>query len=321
MIADMKKIVGLIICLAATYGLGRVYYHVTDGFVEKNIHYERAADPKYEIAVSPEKMGEIKEILSSPFYYLGKGCQSYVFEDKTHRYVIKFLKYQRYRPHNALSYFTFIPWIARQVEERTEKKLSKIDNVYRSWKTSLVMAPDETGVLYVHLNKTKEFDRPLIIYDKIGLKHEIDLNAVEFLLQRKAQLLTTYLTNLVNEKREEEVLSFLQNMIDQMVDGFKRGISDNDYALLQNTGVADGHAVYIDVGQIIYNPIVRDPKVYGKELFNKTYKFRQWLRDLSPVVADQFDGMVAEAVGPDFYTMPPYVNKSNMGDLPNLFEE
>lgn len=315
----MKKIVTIFAIALALYGLGRVYYRVTDGFLLQNIEYTKEPNPLYTVEISPEKMDSIKKILDAPFYYLGKGCQSYVFEDKTQTYVIKFLKYQRYRPTNFLYNFDFIPWVDSYCKARTEKKLNKVDSVYRSWKTALVLAPEETGVLFIHLNKEPLFEHRLIVYDKLGLQHAIDLNAVEFLVQKKAQMLVPYLENLISGNQIKKAELFLQGMLDRIVSGFSRGISDNDYALLQNTGVSRDQAVYIDVGQIIYNPAVADPAVYRKELFNKTYKFSVWLKEQSPQLAESFEKMLVEIIGPDFYTMPPYINKSDMGDIPNLF--
>lgn len=315
----MKKIITLIVIALGLYGLGRVYYNVTDGFLLQNIAHAKNYDPRYDIELTAAQIDQVKGILKTPFYYLGKGCQSYVFEDVTKTYVIKFLKYQRYRTKTLLTNFDFIPWVDRYCKTRADRKLAKIDNVYRSWKTALVMAPEETGVLFVHLNKEVLFDQPLTIYDKVGMKHEIDLNVVEFLIQKKAQLLQPYLKKLVANNQLDQAKTFLDGMLARILSGFQRGISDNDYALIQNTGVSQDQAVYIDVGQIIYNPLVKDPAVYRKELFNKTYKFSVWLKELSPALADHFQERLVEIIGPDFYTMPPYVNKSNMGDIPNLF--
>jgi hypothetical protein len=320
MILLMKKIGIITLILLALYGLGRVYYRVTDGFMIQNIEYTKAADPRYSVVVPPEHLASVKEILSTPFYYLGKGCQSYVFEDKSKTYVIKFLKYQRYRPTNFLYNFDFIPWVSSYCEARTARKLEKVHNVYQSWKTALVMAPEETGVLFIHLNKEHIFDRTLTVYDKMGLEHQIDLNSVEFLLQKKAQMIQPYLENLIRTGQTAKAEAFLKGMLDRIVSGFQRGISDNDYALLQNTGVSDDKAVYIDVGQIIYNPAVKDPSVYKRELFNKTYKFSVWLNGASPELGRKFKGMLVDIIGVEYDSLPPYESKSDMGDLPNLFQ-
>ena len=319
MISFMKKIGIITLILLSLYGLGRVYYRVTDGFMLQNIEYAKEADSRYSIVVAPEQLASVKEILSAPFYYLGKGCQSYVFEDKSGTYVIKFLKYQRYRPTNFLYNFDFIPWVREYCKERTAKKIGKVHNVYQSWKAALVLAPEETGVLFIHLNKEPIFENPFIVYDKMGLQHEIDLNSVEFLLQKKAQMIQPYLENLIRTGQLGKAETFLKGMLDRIVDGFQRGISDNDYALLQNTGVSDDKAVYIDVGQIIYNPSVKDPAVYKRELFNKTYKFSVWLNGASPELGRQFKTMLVERIGVDYDAMPPYESKSDMGELPNLF--
>jgi hypothetical protein len=73
------------------------------------------------------------------------------------------------------------------------------------------------------------------------------------------------------------------------------------------------------VGQIIYNPVVKDPSVYKRELFNKTYKFSVWLNGASPELGRKFKEMLVEIIGVEYDSIPPYESKSDMGDLPNLF--
>src|ERR1700704_4131205 len=88
----------------AIYGAGRLYYQVTGGFTEGNIFYDLPFDPRFEM--KSKETVNLDFLLSKKFHYLGKGCQSYVFEREGGEYVIKFFKYQRFRPQEWLKLFS-----------------------------------------------------------------------------------------------------------------------------------------------------------------------------------------------------------------------
>src|ERR1700722_15254629 len=96
---NVKRLIILLVAIAAIYGSGRLYYKVTAGFVESNIKYDLPYNPKWELSdLDCDGQKELNTILSQDYYYLGKGCQSYVFSSQDDQYVIKFFKYQRFRP-------------------------------------------------------------------------------------------------------------------------------------------------------------------------------------------------------------------------------
>ena len=114
------------------------------------------------------------------------------------------------------------------------------------------------------------------------------------------------LKELVDNQELDQAKHLLKLLLDQMLSEFKRGLADHDYALIQNTGVLDGYPIHIDVGQFIYEEDLKNPEVYHQSLFNKTYKFRIWLRSLSPSLADYFDQELESIIGPKMHSMTPY---------------
>src|SRR5271156_5010255 len=98
----MRKIASRLIFLTlfvlSLYGLGRLYFRLTGGFTIANISSDFSFQPQWEVRPLLEgEQAEFDKATSQPFYYLGKGCQSYVFASQDGKYVIKFFKYQRYR--------------------------------------------------------------------------------------------------------------------------------------------------------------------------------------------------------------------------------
>lgn len=304
--------------VAILYGIGRLYYAMTDGFLVSNITYDLPYDARWEIpSLLPEEKQSLKVALNQPYHYLGKGCQSYVFASEDGQYVLKFFKYQRLLPQEWLRYFSFIPFMEQYRLAKIKKKKKKLENVLTSWKIAYEYLQPETGVVYIHLNKSSIFEHELLIYDKMGFKHQIDLNTVEFLLQKRAEMLCPTLENLMAQGNQTKAEAILANLVRMLVFENSRGFADNDHALMQNTGVLAEQPVHIDVGQFIRNPIVKDPEVYQQEIFNKTYKFRLWLRKQYPILADYLDRQLEEVIGEKFWDMKPIFYTADMARIPN----
>jgi hypothetical protein len=315
----MKKIFLALILVVALYGTGRLYYAFTGGFTISNVTSDLSYDPRWEMPVpSPENQKILDKALNQPYTYLGKGCQSYVFESQDGKYVLKFFKYQRFRPQAWLNMFTFIPQVREYQEEKAVKKKESLDNIFRSWKIAYLQLPKESGLLFVQLNKKQESDpKYLKIKDKLGFSHRVDLNRMEFLLQKKAILLADQIKDWMEKGKEKKAVHLIDQLIAMLISEYEKGIADNDHALMQNTGVIDGHPVHIDVGQFVRNDTVIAPKVYKQEIYDKTYLLHVWLKENYPPLADYLTTRLVDLIGVDYYYMAPYVHKGNVGKIPN----
>lgn len=300
----------LIACalLLLGYGTGRLYYRITDGFTTGNIRSDLPYNHAWAIA---SKKGEEKEkldaILSQSFQYIGKGCQSYVFLSADGNYVLKFVKYQRFTPQAWLDIFEAVPVINTIRLQKIEKKQKKLDMLFTSWKTAYENLSTETGLVYVHLNKTKEFGKSLLIFDKMGFKHQINLDETEFLVQKKAAMLCPSIDAYMKENHEQKAVALIDNLLALILFEYARGLADNDHALMQNTGVLEGKPIHIDVGQFVKNEEVKKSEVSKQELYSKTFKFRKWLEKRYPSLASHLEKRLIEVIGSDYYTLKPQV--------------
>ena len=300
----LKVVVWLCLVIAASYGLGRLYFEVTGGFLPSNIASDFPNNPRWDTRpLAASEKQEVVAVLSQPYTYLGKGCQSYVFLSQDGQYVLKFLKYQRFRPQFYLEWFSPIPFVDNIRQEKIEKKRHKLDDLFSSWKIAFNELPKETGLVYVHLNKTKDLQATLTIYDKIGLKYELNIDDFEFLIQKRATMLCPQLDSMMAAGDVDGAKGLLSRLLQMIVSEYHRGLADNDHALMQNTGVQDGEPVHVDVGQFVYNEAMRDPNNYNQELFNKMYKFRLWLREKYPELLSYLDAELYKEMGDVFYKL------------------
>lgn len=113
----------------------------------------------------------------------------------------------------------------------------------------------------------------------MGLRHELNIDDYEFMIQKKAQLLCPTLQQMMINGQVDEAKVLLDDLLSLVNAEYRRGLADNDHALMQNTGVAQGRPVHIDVGQFVFNPAIKEPSLFHQELFTKTHKFKMWLRE------------------------------------------
>jgi hypothetical protein len=308
--APRKKFLFLLLSTIALisifYGVGRLYYRLTDGFLISNISSANEYDPRWETRpLTEEEINTIQDVMKQPFHYLGKGCQSYVFASQDDKYVLKFFKYQRLRPQQWLEYLSFIPGVEQYRQNKIAIKRRKMEVFFNSWKIAFDKAPEETGIIYVHLNKTKQLNTQLTIFDKMGFQHVLNLDDFEFMIQKKASMLCSVIDDYMSSGRLAQAEVMLESLVARIVSEYKRGIADNDHALMQNTGVVEGVPVHIDVGQFVFQESVANPEFYTQELFTKTYKFRLWLKQKHPELAENFDAYLKNIIGDQFDTMKP----------------
>ncbi len=288
------------------YGLGRLYFHYTAGFTISNISSDFAYQPDWEVApLNDRESAEVSSALAQPYNYLGKGCQSYVFLSQDGQYVVKFFKYQRYRLQPWLRYFPPLPAMVQYRAEKKEKKWQKLNGFVKSWKVACDHLKNETGLVYVHLNKTHHLLTHLVIYDKMGKEHRVNLDDMEFCIQRHARMLCDVLLDYKKQQDDASARLLIDQLLALILSEYQRGLADKDHALMQNTGVVQNCPIHIDVGQFVKSEEIKDPAKYKQELFTKTYRFKQWLAKHYPEMFQYLDGQLQEIIGPDYATMQP----------------
>lgn len=300
----LHKLIPLILISLVLYGAGRLYFQVTGGFAISNISSDFAYNPRWEThPLGADEKLLLDKALSQKYTYLGKGCQSYVFSSADGEYVIKFFKYQRYRFPFWLEPIVSLPIFQNYKQQKLAKKETKRDIFFESWRVAFDELKNETGIVYVHLNKTKDLNKEILIKDKIGMEHKVNLDDFEFLVQRKATMLCPTIEKLMQAGKSGDAKDLLSRLVAVIYSEYTRGFADHDHALMQNTGVYAGQPIHIDVGQFAKDDKVKDPAIYKQEIFNKTYKFRIWLEDTYPDLLKHLDKQLQEALGDDFYTL------------------
>lgn len=300
------RFVFLLLIIAIAYGSSRLYFSLTDGFQLQNIESDFAYQKDWEVHPLDLKEQEVvNAALEQPYYYLAKGCQAYAFVSEDGHYVLKFFKYQRYRLQPWLEYFPPLPAIVKYREEKKAKKWQKLDGFVKSWKIVFDYLKNETGLLFVHLNKTQHLNKQLTIFDKLGFEYQVQLDQMEFCIQKRAIMLCDVLLNHQKNNELQQAKILIDRLLQLILSEYARGLADNDHALMQNTGVVDGFPIHIDVGQFTQNSHIKNPAIYHQELFTKTFKFKVWLDSHYPELKKYLDQQLELIIGPNYMLMQP----------------
>lgn len=268
----------LFLILASLAGVERLSHFLTDDFGYANITSSLPYHAEWDVSLSDHEMEEAKEILAQPYTYLASGSQSYVFLSSDGKYVLKFFKHKRWR---LSPLFEFLPLPPKLDEKRARWKKKKNETVHATFGsclTSFKTFKKETGTLFVHLNKTP-LNQTIVLRDRIGFKHHIELSDVEFVLQKRAIPTDVYLLSLKERGKAEEAEKALTSLLELTHQRAQKGYSDKDPHLIRNFGFINDEAVEIDIGGFHHDP-KKDLKYYRtQEISRIERKLLPWLEE------------------------------------------
>lgn len=257
--------------------------------LQKQITLVQEVDPCWNVAATPEKIKEINDIFSQPFHFIGEGkqCTAYVSQDG--KYCLKFLLQKpltvKPRFDNLPNIFPFTLVKSYKTTMRDDRKL----DLFYAFMISYYTAPEQTGVLYVHLTPTDNlFTKPFIIDEKYNPVY-IDTDSTQFILQKCAKLVKPTLIDLMCKGNVVEAQERIDQVLMLLFEAAKKGIIDADPSLIRNNniGFLADRAIYIDTGKL---RLVKDEltrKDFVKDL-KRLKPFYKWLQAYYPELAEHF---------------------------------
>lgn len=288
----MNKFLSFIIALVFLSGIIWGYLKISDGFSIKEMSSSLKVDPSREIApLSEEKKGQLQKILSQKFRYLGKGCQFYVFEGEDQSHVIKFLKHKHLRPLTWLQEIPMPQNLRKYCFQKIAKRDARIKNLFSSCKLAYEEMPEETQILYLHLNKVPSFERSVVIVDKLGIHHQIEIDDYEFVIQKKARRVSDVFQELLDNGQEKLAREKTQQLIQLVLHRCQKGIRDRDRSFVQNVAFhpQDEKALFIDIGQFYKDETILEEKEQNKDLKKRLENLRYWTEANFPELTQYID--------------------------------
>lgn len=267
----------------------------TSGFRVHKVASTLSPRADWEIApLSSEQRSEIGQILSQPFHFLGNGGQCYAFISEDGQSVLKLFKQHHMRPESWFNKIWLPSFFENQRQRILKNRRHRLELIFGSCKIAYDQFREGTGLLYIHLNKTDEWHRPLTLVDKIGIAHQIDLDQTEFALQKCATLALPTLDDLIAKGNVEEAKQAIDSLLQLIIDRSKAGIGDQDPVIRRNFGFLGTRAVEIDLGSYFKDPYLQAPSQYRRVLFLETLNFKTWLQKNHPELCKHLDTKLNE---------------------------
>ncbi len=273
-------------------GIDRFVHHKSNRFSLDKITSYHSFSPDWEIpSLTGEAQKELDQILSQKFTYFSKGSQAYVFISEDKKYILKFLKQHKLRPNTWLAYipFSFNPYYQEQLFKK-----KKCKDTFNACKTAFLQLKKESGLVYVHINNTRDLNKKVTIFDKNGERHVVDIDKTSYYVQKRAQLIYSRISELMHIgdiEGAKQIISSVFSLIDFLG---KKGVVDNDPILRKNFGLIDDIAVQIDVGKLRIDPIRQKNLVYKNEIGSITNSFKIWLEKNYPDLSSHFEQCLKE---------------------------
>lgn len=257
--------------------------------LQKKITAVYEEDPCWNVTVAPEKIREINDIFSQHFYFLGQGrqCTAYVSYDG--QYVLKFLLQ---KPLVVKPRFLELPDIfpvtlfkKYKVHMRQKRK----QDLFYAFMISYHIAPEQTGMMYVHLNSTDNiFHKPLIV-DTNENPVYIDPDVTQFIIQRRARHIKPVIIDLMREGRVAQAKERVSQVLLLLYEAAQKGIVDADPGLIRNNniGFLENRAIYVDTGKLRLKKDRLLKKDFVKDL-KRLEPFNRWLQAYYPELAEHY---------------------------------
>ncbi len=260
----------------------RVYYRLTDDFRLSHIKHEMPYNKNWEVIPSPEQKRFLQTLFQQSFYYLGKGAQSYAFASDDGQYVLKFFKFKHLKPNVFVDNLPEIGPLGRYKNKSIAKKKRQIQGVFDGYKLAYEKHRSESGILFIQLNPSLDLNITATFFDKIGRKHQIELDSYVFIVQKYANTTRELMDEALKQGDVEKAKDYVRQIIALYLSEYQKGIYDRDHGVLHNTGFAQGKPIHLDVGKLSDAPHMKEQKNWEPDLKLVVKKYHFWLKDAHP---------------------------------------
>lgn len=262
------------------------------GFTLRKITSHHAPVPEWKVENKMSR-GELASLMSTPYYYLGSGNHTYAFVSDDDQVVIKFFKQKHMKTK------TWVDSLSTPVKRifyptgKIDQRIKERQDSFSSYKLAFEKLPEETGILYLHLNKTNTLNLPLTLIDQNGVALEVSLDEMEFFVQKKAMLAFHYLKTLYKKGQTKEAERAILSLFDIIAKRSQKGIYDKDLQFFKNFGFVENRAIEIDIGEFRTS---QAPNPTYEELKILSYQIRDFLKMHAPKHLLEVESKIADQI-------------------------
>lgn len=253
------------------------------GFTLQKITSYHKNDPRWNASpLTIHEEDQLRQILSEPFTYFGSGNHCYAFISSDGNFMLKLFKQKHM---STRSFIDWLPSPAKCIFHPTKKytrHMQEREKSFNSYKIAYDYLKKETGVFYLHLNKTNHLNQTVTLISQNDHTVFVDIDKMEFLIQKKAQVGYSRLEELFNEGKLEEALKSIASLFSIILKRMEKGFCDKDLQLFKNFGFIDNQAMEIDIGELYFSPSQYTIKCQKQELVDISKQLIFWVSSHYP---------------------------------------
>lgn len=276
----------------------RLTHLATDGFAIVRILHEDMPlfDQSKPYQVTSKEKLKVQNFFSQPYYYYDCGGQSYVFISEDQKYILKLFKFHHMRIPPILKKIVLPEKLDQYRQDKVEKKNNTLKETFESYKIAYNFLRKQTGLLYLHLEKTENLNINIHIVDKIGIHFDINADDLAFAIQKKGVLAYKHIEFFMKQNEKQKAEACIESLLDLVILRLQKGIGDKDVNFKTNFGFIENSAVQLDVGRFYLNPKKKKEEAYIGEILHTAQDFRNWIRKKYPELLHSFDRKIQSLI-------------------------
>ena len=273
----------------------RFCHQKTGGFQITKITSDHPFNPRWETpAPSDTELEKTKALLNQRYTFFGYGGQAYVFLSEDGNTVLKLFKHHHLRFPSWVKKIPLPRTLNRVRNKWVHRKNEKFELFFDSCKIAHDDFKEQTGLIYLHLNRTDYLKQHMTIIDKLGIEHSIDLDQIDFALQHRARLTKKHFKNLKKNQAEEMAKASIDSLLNMMVERSIKGIADRDPNLRRNCGFIGTKAVEIDLGSYTRNETLKIPFIGKTDIYQKSLQLKKMVSKRYPELSPYLEKRLQE---------------------------
>lgn len=283
----MRPLLKFFLFIPTIIGVERLCHRATDGFAMVNVYAPPGNNSPWKRSGSPDP-----HLVSQTYRYLDSGSQSYVFLSEDGQTVLKLFKFQHMRIPPWLDSFPQISYLQKKRTQKRETLTKTFDSISLAYDH----LREETGLLFAHLCETTHLKTELTLVDKIGKTHHLDLDKVEFILQKKGTLAYEKIDQWMQQAKIKEAQTGIHRLLSLSLLRCQKGFFDKDPDFSTNFGFIDDQPFQIDFGRLSIDSREKEPEVYRPEMIRITHEFQSWIEKNHPDLLEYFKQELAALI-------------------------
>lgn len=223
-----------------------------------------------------------------PLIWSNKGSHMVVFETEDKKYIVKFFLNTRHHAASIKESIASIFSFKSKEQIRLEKEQQLLFDIS---KICFEQLAEQTGFIYIHLNKTNEKIKGVKLIGPFKHGYRIRGDDVCFIVQKKATFLIPTFVALLESHNFPQACQRIDQLFALLFEVARKGYVDKEVLPISNNtfGFCQERALYIDPMQLIKADNIDLYTQMHHELYVRLKPFHDWLESTWPTLAQYYE--------------------------------